>query len=250
MLCQMHHEIACTSARHSKGHSDGGNCRSSSAMRRIIALLAVLHEVSTLRVASAALRPSAALRTRCSLVMDESEMAYLKRMADTKDASKSAEWNAAQAAMEKAAPIMVLGRPVGEADLSALTSAISDALAAGVDYNDIRPFEKTAKELAAFTGEEYVLSPEAVETMDKLKAERDAEEDKVRDVIAERQKMMFALGEMGRAMPTMIFGKVVGKVDLVDFRAKIDAARAAGAEGTFPESMKEAEDAYKQAGGR
>ena len=88
-----------------------------------------MNRIATATVAALFLASSDALLVgvapKCApiRIFMESEMEYRKRMADTRDASKSIEWNAALAALDKITPPMVLGRPVTPIDIPALQSA-------------------------------------------------------------------------------------------------------------------------------
>ena len=97
-------------------------------------------------------------------------MEYRKRMADTRDASKSIEWNAALAALDKITPPMALGRPVTPIDIPALQSAISDAMAAGVEYDEFAPFEKVLLDAVKASGEDIARDPALMKLQEYLEA--------------------------------------------------------------------------------
>ena len=181
------------------------------------------------------------------IFMEESEMEYRKRMADTRDASKSIEWNAALAALDKITPPMVLGRPVTPIDIPALQSAISDAMAAGVEYDEIAPFEKVLLDAVKASGEDIARDPALMKLQEESAARQAALDQVIIDADNKRQKAMMAFKAMNTAKPSVMFGKVNGKVDLPAYRAAIDAAIAAGVD---EESIEENEKLYDQASGK
>ena len=137
-----------------------------------------MNRIATATVAALFLASSDALLVgvapKCApiRIFMESEMEYRKRMADTRDASKSIEWNAALAALDKITPPMVLGRPVTPIDIPALQSAISDAMAAGVEYDEIAPFEKVLLDAVKASGEDIARDPALMKLQEESAARR------------------------------------------------------------------------------
>ena len=174
-------------------------------------------------------------------------MEFRKRMAERKDASKSDEWNAAYAKMEKCAPIIVFGRAIGDVDLPALQQAITEALRAGVMYEELAEYDRAAANLAKSLGQDVVQSPEAKAAAEEAARKR-AEADQVTlEEDAARSRKLRAFSLLQDAMPKTVFGKVSTKnLDLAKLRAAIDDAKAAGVADTDIEA---AEKAYQAASG-
>ena len=168
----------------------------------------------------------------------ESEAEYRKRMSEWKDPTQSKEWNEAYAACERAMPAMAFGKPIGKVDTDALRAAIEEALSAGVPASEMALFEKVAgltpsapdsgaspapeqsgAEIIArsvFLGQEapkeawYVSTPEEEEARKKS-----------------LDKMQSAL-DLNAVLPTVLFGRVIGNVDVAALRTAIEVARDAG----------------------
>ena len=81
--------------------------------------------------------------TRCASAHMESEMAYRKRMAESKDPSKPAEWNKAYSDLEKCCPKLVMGRLIGgNPEPDAIRAALQRAREVDLTDAELEPFEK------------------------------------------------------------------------------------------------------------
>ena len=176
---------------------------------------------------------------RASFLRMESELAYRRRMAEQKDNSKSIEWNQAYALVEKCTPVLVLGRPVGPFNLTALDAAISNALDVGVEYEAIAEFDKVRIKLATDAGEAIELSPQAQAAAQAASAEMES----WKQADLKRRAALMAFKELQNAMPTKAFGSYGRIKDEARLLRAIDAARKAGVDA---DTIATAEEAMRQ----
>ena len=181
---------------------------------------------------------------RCLSPRMESEMEYRKRMAESRDPSKSDEWNRAYARLEKLVPVIVFGKAIGPVDVPALRTAISDALKVGVEFEELSVYDNIAQ--AAAKGDEVATSPEVEQAAKEAAAQREAADKLVREADMARQRSLMAFSALQAAKPSVAFGRVVGAVDLPAFRKAIDAARDAGVDAP---DLASAEKLYELAAG-
>lgn len=176
-------------------------------------------------------------------------MAYRKRMAERRDATKSDEWNRAYARLEKLVPVIVMGNAVTPVNVTAVNSAIADALKAGVDFGEIEQYDKIAKKAAADAGEEIELTPELQAAAKAAAAAREeATAAKIDEQKAQQDKLR-AFSVLQDALPKDLFGRVVvgakfSAEKTARLKTAIDEAKAAGVD---LETIVKAEQAYAMA---
>ena len=211
----------------------------------ILLCAAVVVPSHALVVAAPAARLGISVQRRMPAVcLAESEFEYRKRMAEQRDGSKSLEWNQAYARLEKVVPVIVFGKAVGDVNLPDLRAAISDALAAGVEYEEMEKYVKILRDVDDSTKNDDI--PALLQAQKAADARREAADQLTIQEDEARRRALRAFSEMQAARPSVIFGNIVGKVDAPAYRAAIDAARDAGVDAA---DIEEAERLYKLATG-
>ena len=218
-----------------------------SVMKCAIALCAIacaVH-VDALTIVTSTLIPK--LSTVRAHIRMEGDLEYLRRMTEAEDPSKSAEWNIAFARVEKATPRLVFGRPIGPVDVPLLRAAIKEALDAGVEYEALSPYIKVAdmlKDTLTDFAEDESITATIAAAASEAAAKTAAADAIIIESDTARQKMWRAFKLLRDETPPVVFGRVMGKVDVEALRSAIKNAREAG---VAVDAIEDAEQALKLA---
>lgn len=144
-------------------------------------------------------------------------MQYRKRMAEARDPSRDAEWNARMRRLEELTPITLYGdvRIGSVKNQTAYVAALEEARAAGATASDLAEFER-------------VLSQEKLIRSAPNTAEAADAKQELANARAQREALQAAYSKLQAATPTVLFGNILGTVDVPTLKAAIDEARAAG----------------------